>query len=501
MLNLITDRWIPVRRRDGGRDVIRPDQIAEPDVLFPDWPRADLNLACLELLVGLVFLADPPVDEVDWKQRKPDPRRLRDALAPLAPAFNLLGDGPKFLQDFEPLTGKANPVDMLFIDSAGTSTAKKNADLMVKRARYAGLEPSLAAMALYTMQAFAPSGGAGNRTSMRGGGPMVTLVRPAQGEAQNTLWSLIWANVPEGEALPAEMLTELPWMRPTRTSEKGQLATPPEEVDPHPEAFFGMPRRLSLTYVNSDQGTLVTGVVQVPWGTNYQQWIHPLSPYYHVKNETLPKHPKPGIFGYRNWQGIILQSETGDRAACLQRFLDQRPGETFRLMVGGWAMSNMSPLDFLWSEAPVFPLDSAGEALAARLVEAAEQVGYTLALNTKEGVGEAEIGSGAGARVREQFFAQTQAAFEAALDRISRGQVEAIPSEWLGTCRRVALALFDAEVLPGLADRSETRRQAAVQARRSLLGAFKGQAGMGKKIYTALQLERPKRGKKQEAVT
>ena len=196
-----------------------------------------------------------------------------------------------------------------------------------------------------------------------------------------------------------------------------------------------------------------------------------------------------------------MQSETGDRAACLQRFLDQRPGETFRLMVGGWAMSNMSPLDFLWSEAPVFPLDSTGEALAARLVEAAEQVGYTLALNTKEGVGEAEIGSGAGARVREQFFAQTQAAFEAALDRISRGQVEAIPSEWLGTCRRVALALFDAEVLPGLADRSETRRQAAVQARRSLLGAFKGQAGMGKKIYTALQLERPKHGKKQEAVT
>jgi len=58
MLNLITDAWIPVRTSDGPR-VIRPDQIAEPGVQFPNWPRADLNLACLEFLIGLVFLASP----------------------------------------------------------------------------------------------------------------------------------------------------------------------------------------------------------------------------------------------------------------------------------------------------------------------------------------------------------------------------------------------------------------------------------------------------------
>ena len=70
------------------------------------WPRADLNIACLELLIGLVYLADPPADVEDWDRRSaPDPARLREKLAAFAPAFNLLGEGPLFLQDLEPLTG------------------------------------------------------------------------------------------------------------------------------------------------------------------------------------------------------------------------------------------------------------------------------------------------------------------------------------------------------------------------------------------------------------
>jgi CRISPR system Cascade subunit CasA len=187
--------------------------------------------------------------------------RLQKALAGLAPAFNLLGAGPRFVQDYDAITGSQNPPYMLFIDSAGGSTAKKNAGLMVKRGRYPGLPLPLAAMALFTLQAFAPSDGAGNRTSMRGGGPMVALVQPEGAD----LWSLIWANVPEGEALDADDMEELPWMRPTETlKQKGQLTPQPEEEYLAPETFFGMPRRLKLTAVNSDSGPVVTGVVQTP---------------------------------------------------------------------------------------------------------------------------------------------------------------------------------------------------------------------------------------------
>ena len=128
----------------------------------------------------------------------PGPDRLRERLAPYTPAFELTGEGPRFLQDYDLLEGKPNPPDMLFIDSAGQQTAKNNADLMVRRSRYDALAPSLAAIALYTLQAHAPAGGSGNRTSMRGGGPMVTLVDPQQGRG---LWTLVWANTPMARLL------------------------------------------------------------------------------------------------------------------------------------------------------------------------------------------------------------------------------------------------------------------------------------------------------------
>ena len=176
MLNLVSDPWIPVLRRSG-RDTIRPDQIAEPDVLRPDWPRPDLNLACYELLIGLVYLAHPP-NGSDDRAHSPDAATLRAAMKPLEPAFNLLGDGPRFLQDLEALEGGGKPPDMLFIDSAGDFTVKKNADLMVRRGRYPALPLPLAAMALYTLQAFAPSGGAGmNRMIARASRARATVPR------------------------------------------------------------------------------------------------------------------------------------------------------------------------------------------------------------------------------------------------------------------------------------------------------------------------------------
>ena len=350
MLNLVSDPWIPVLRRSG-RDTIRPDQIAEPDVLRPDWPRPDLNLACFELLIGLVYLAHPPKGGDD-RANPPDAATLRTAMKPLAPAFNLLGDGPRFLQDLEALEGDGNPPEMLFIDSAGDSTAKKNADLMVRRGRYQALPLPLAAMALYTLQAFAPAGGAGNRTSMRGGGPMVTLVKPAE----EGLWPLVWANVPRGEPLEPDDLEALPWMRATETSKpvgkKSRFTVPGSDSPskPDPEVFFGQPRRLRLV---ARDGT-VTQVIQKPWGTNYSGWRHPLTPYYWKEPEHLPRHPKPGNFGYRNWRGVILQSESGLRPSTLEQYLRDIEGARCSLIVAGWAMKNMNPLDFLWSEQPVF---------------------------------------------------------------------------------------------------------------------------------------------------
>lgn len=486
MLNLISDPWIPVLRRSG-RDTIRPDQIAEPDVLRPDWPRPDLNLACYELLIGLAYLAHPPSGSDD-RANPPDSAALRAAMKPLVPAFNLLGDGPRFLQDLEPLEGNGNPPEMLFIDSAGESTARKNADLMVRRGRYEALPLPLAAMALYTLQAFAPSGGAGNRTSMRGGGPMVTLVKPTE----EGLWPLVWANVPRGRPLEPGELEALPWMRPTKTSKpvgkKSRVTVPGSDSpsSPDPEVFFGQPRRLRL----AARDGAVTQVMQKPWGTNYSGWRHPLTPYYRKDAEFLPRHPKPGSFGYRHWRGVILQSDSGLRPRTLQQYLRDIEKARCSLIVAGWAMKNMNPLDFLWSEQPVFPLSEDHERHAEASVEASEQAGFAVAACVDAGVGDGDVKSGAGQRARETFFAETQGPFEEILSSMSAGK-PFVPEEWAKTLRRVALPIFDREVLPGLADLADTRRDDAIRARSKLKAAFEGRPPFGKKIFDPLGLERP----------
>ena len=480
-LNLISDAWIPVMTT-GGRRIIRPDQIAEPGVLYPDWPRADLNIACLELLIGLVYLADPVEEVEDWAERRADPGRLRAALAPLAPAFDLGGDGPRFMQDMERLEARnapadISPPDMLFIDSAGGNTARNNADLMVRRARYPRLDPAMAAMALFTLQSQAPSGGAGNRTSMRGGGPMTTLVQPPEPD----LWSLVWANVPLGWPQGA---AALPWMRATRTSEGG--ATVHQSADGNlAEAFFGMPRRLRLVF----EGDQVIGVVQKPYGTNYAGWEHPLTPHYRVKagTEILPMHPRAGAFGYRNWLGVIAAAPDTDlrrQAAAVSDWAGRvRSTAGSSVIVAGWAMDNMKPRDFTLSREPLLA-DATQLHRLHGMIAAAETAGAALRFALKPVLGE---GTALEAQ-REEFFLRTQAPLE---ERLADLAADGTPARWLAAMRRVALDLFDAAALPGLEARQIQAVKGILDARKRLVATFAGWNKPGKDIYGELGLVVP----------
>lgn len=488
-LNLITDPWIPVIDAQGQRRWIAPWQMAEPNLIRPDWPRPDLNIACLELLIGLVFLADPPDGPADWRARRnADPARLRDKLAAFAPAFNLTGEGPLFLQDLEKLAGEANPADMLFIDSAGGNTARNNADLMVHRGRYPALDLPLAAMALYTFQAHAPAGGAGNRTSMRGGGPLVTLVDPGEG-----LWALIWANVPHGT--PGDVMG-LPWMRATRVSDKGAETVPPAGGALVVEAFFGMPRRLQL--VEGEGG--IVGVIQKPSGTNYALWVHPLTPYYRQKagEELLPVHPRAGVFGYRHWLGILAEvagSETQQVATVLKLWETRRATATrpASVLVAGWAMDNMKPRDFVLSVQPDVVLSPDAGLLLPGLIIAAEKAAVVLRGALEPLLADSVRREGE----REAYFIATENPFRARFADLQAGCPAAqVAGQWLADLRRQALLQFDALALPGLDQRETDRIQAIVTARGILLAAFAGSGKLGGEMFTQLGLVKPEPTKK-----
>lgn len=489
-LCLLSDSWIPVIR-NGESVVIRPDQIAEPNVSKLAWSRADLNLACIELLIGLFSMTDPPESDTEWKSRfhQPDAGRLRDALAPFAPYFALAGDGPRFLQDLDAFENEAEssdikPADMLHIDSAGEATESKNADLMVKRGRFPSLPLGEAAMALYTLQAFAPTGGKGNRTSMRGGGPMTVLVRPRdETETRFPLWQLVFSNVLPGSPLAAENAQEaLPWLRPTRASENGEITTP-EDVHPL-EAFFGMPRRLRLVIKDS----LVVGVVQRPYGTNYKAWEHPLTPYYRKTEadpEWFPVRSKPGRVSYRNWMGVTMKpagegNGTRRLARAVREYSSRLKPPDFELMVGGWAMDNMKPLDFLLDTYPGFRgIDEDNAEQLDRLVVASNIASAALCKALKDAC---RLDGTSANTVVEIFFSETEGAFEESVHHVINNTGGDVKEAWYGVLRNQARRMFDERVLDGLLDHDIKAIERRVIAKRNLL------ATLAKKVRRELDL-------------
>ena len=174
--NLIDDAWLPVRRLSGALAVLAPGDLTslfdDDPITALDFPRPDWNAAVCEWLIGLTFLALRPEDEEAWAERfrsPPGADALRAEFAPFAFAFNLNGDGPLAFQDFDDLVGaEPKSVSSLLIDAPGENTLKNNADLFVKRGGADSLSAGFAAAALITLQTYAPSGGAGHRTSMRG---------------------------------------------------------------------------------------------------------------------------------------------------------------------------------------------------------------------------------------------------------------------------------------------------------------------------------------------
>ena len=530
MFNLLSTPWLPAIRRSGRRCTIRPSDIVDchddDPVVALDWTRPDFNVAGMEFLAGLLATFHPPEDPHAWLdlwREAPTPDQLDAAFLPHAEAFVLDGAGPRFMQDREGLVSEPEPVELLLIEAPGASTRSKNTDLFVHRDRVARLGRAAAAMALYTFQSWAPSGGAGNRTGLRGGGPLVTMVLPGPPQHRPTLWQTIWANVPCGDpAEPADLPRILPWLAPTITSKDGRVVTP--ENAHELQAWWGTPRRIRLDFAapgvpqpcgltGVPDAVAVTSWRQRPHGANYVAWggAHPLTPTYQLKpgTERLPLHPQPGGVGYRHWLGLVLQDATGLRqpARAITTWYDERAQDAglrpnaARLLAAGFDMDNMKARGFVESIMPLpgsLDLDTQRrlERLAHRLVLSAEQVASLL----RSAVRTALFSAGATVRpdlellsaVRERLWTATEPAFFDALSCTPLPPDGEAEHAWHRLLRDTALALFDEaaplepNVPPAIHQGEIIPRQ--VRARRNLTFALRGYGKEGAALFTTLDL-------------
>ncbi len=529
--NLIDEPWLPLQRRSGEIERVQPwrinDRIDEDPFIAFAWPRPDFDGAAHELLIGLLSTAAMPASEEAWADEwldPPAPDVLERRFSTVAYAFDVDGDGPRFLQDIDPLEGAENKdVAALLIDAPGAQTLRNNADLFVKRGAVPVLSCAAAAMALYTLSCYAPSGGAGHRTSLRGGGPMTTLVVASHARYGSTLWGRLWPNVENGEQLKGRASASrldndperiFPWLAATRTSNPkahGRRTTP---ADVHPlQVYWGMPRRIRLLFeqaagrrcalTGQGDSTVVRHYKTRNYGIDYSEGFeHPLTPYYRQKSSAvvkLPVHPNPGGISYRLWPGLVVRSRDGLREpARVVRSWPQQPRQSVigsRFAAFGYDMDNMKARAWNEGEMPLWHLDGvmrdelvdfiqlavAGAATVAGLVMST--VKAALYDRPRDAAGDYGF-------IAERFYRDTEGSFYNALNDAAAA-VNANPDRddptiearrrWAPVMEKAALRLFDEHVpAEGLEDRAMHRY---VRARFYLALALRGRGRVGKSLF------------------
>jgi len=492
--NLLTDRWIEIRRQSGTRNIIRPDEMTDSFDVDPvvalDFPRPDWNAAVTEFLIGLTYIALPCEDQDDWAdyfRTPPPPDVLRQRLAPFESSFTFNGDGPRAFQDFDELAAlEPKSVSALLIDAPGENALRNNSDLFVKRDTVSALSLPYAAAALITLQTYAPSGGAGHRTSLRGGGPLTTLVTPHRtGAPEITLWDRVWANVPEkDETFTADPTALFPWLRPTLVSLKDAAVIP--EDRPLALTFFACPRRIRLIVsegicsLSRAKGAVVSAYRTQNYGANYLGWLHPLSPYREDKKSgALPLHPNSGPSDYGDWIG--WWGFNGDAAQSVKLWEKRR--KKVRALINysgmeafGYDMDNMKARQWLNARLPWIPVDDADlkksvTALISATDEAAKAVRFACKLalyGQRQGDGNYRLPENLSLDALQtpahQMWQLTQATFETQLDVLIARTRDAGPSDidirenWLKTLRKTALSVFDRFVdIDGMTDADPRR--------------------------------------------
>lgn len=539
-MNLLDEAWIPVHRKSGVQDWIAPWQIGEPDIVALDARRPDFNGTLVQFLIGLVQTTTPMNSHAEWQQwyvAPPSSETLKSWFAPVANAFEFNGDGARFMQDFSLRTAGEkdavfNDIGSLLIEAPGDNSLKENKDHFIKRGFALGLCPHCAATALFTLQTNAPSGGNGHYTSLRGGGPLTTLIVATP---VRSLWHTVWLNVRErtsflgscGDANKSAPHFIFPWLTDMHSIQAMRGKTAPIQVHPA-HVFWGMPRRIRLDQDNTVSGhcdtcgrkseKLLTRYITKPKGFDYKgAWKHPLSPYYENKpEEWLPMHPQPGGLGYKLWLGWVLGVQ-GDKkkiqpASQVSHVLENgRHKGKFRLWVFGYDMDNMKARCWYESTFPLYGLAECrkdGRELVqtgvAKWINAADHVAFLV----RSAVRSAWFSDGAEVKgdwgfIDATFWSRTESEFFRLLselveqahndsDEDTSARLQRPNNQWRTELIEAALELFDGELVGSAPIERQNPRRVA-EAHNRLRGSLYGDK---LKEILGLPVEKPSKPKK-----
>ncbi|KLU15927.1 MULTISPECIES: type I-E CRISPR-associated protein Cse1/CasA [Xenorhabdus] len=485
-MNLVKDAWLTFRMRNGSEKKLPLTAIGDPAVVDFSLPRADFQGAAYQLAIGLLQTVFAPEDEDEWYefyQQAPTQADLQTAFHRAEHAFNLTGNGPLFMQDFDSLAErKPSNISGLLIESPGEKTLKDNTDHFIKRNQCDVISPEMAAIALFTLQINAPAGGVGHRVGLRGGGPLTTLIQPQEPDA--SLWQKLWLNVINRErwSYPDPDLNSsdvFPWLGKTHISQ-----TAGTEIYAHNvhelHMYWAMPRRIRLEIEDKPAICQLTGRAthlsvasyrSQNYGNNYSgTWQHPLTPYrWNPKKpdeEHLSVKGQPSGVTYKIWDSLIFSDDKqGQQAAQVvdhfhqinDYFADEQ-SSTPRLWVFGYDMDNMKARGWYSTTLPLFSMPIEKKDAVFRRVKTLQNLSANALTQCRTQIKSAwfrrpnEI-KGDMSFIDATFYQRTQAAFFKAVRQIvsSQHKASSLSTEdaktWLYQLRNTCFDLFDEFVL------------------------------------------------------
>jgi len=506
-MNLIKDVWLPITRKDGTNYKIAFWQLLdnyEDNPIVELWaPRPDFRNALYQLLIGIIQVAAMPSDEDVWAELWEQPYLsdvFKEKILKYEHCFEIDSAGPAFMQDFDLSEGEEKPVSTLLIEAPGDKTIRDNSDHFIKRDTVNKINPYWSAIALYTLQTFAPSGGAGHRVGLRGGGPLTTMLLPTNG---GTLWEKIWINVlcsDDIDGLPGNIQHTndsdiFPWMKETKESNKKGTDLLPSECNPL-HAFFGMPRRIRLKFSNTNGSCdltgetsemLVTTYITKNYGNNYNgPWLHPLNAYsFNPKKPEeipLPIKAQPGGVYYRHWLGLVLKSEVVFPAKVVQLLQSSEERKNivrkkgFILWAAGFDMDNMKARCWYESTMPVFAIEKSKLDYLSVFINSFINNAQKSAIYLKSGVKAAWFNSpkevkGDISFLETSFWQNTEKEFyeilKESIDNIeSPSEMNLIVERWKKVLNEETLRLFDTWALAQQEDGLDMKR--VIKARNEL---------------------------------
>ncbi len=509
-MNLVKDPWLPFKLRDGSVQTLPISAIIRADIVDFALPRADFQGAAYQFAIGLLQTVLAPEDEITWHEyfeQAPTEDVLNQAFNQVQHAFNLSGDGPLFMQDYDPIEhGSLKSISNLLIETPGENGINENKDHFIKRDQCDVMSQEMVALALFTLQLNGPPNKAckGGRVGLRGAGPLTTLITPST--EKSTLWIKLWLNVMNLDFLKWKTPnfndgSVFPWLAPTISSvPNGKVSNEIYEDDVHPlHVYWAMPNRIRLKLVEGNFLCAITGVqtqfatkdyLILGHGNNYSgHWNHPLTPYQYDKKEDTYRSIKGSSdsITYRVWESITFTSEINKLrcAKVVSHFYSVLPLfiKNIRHVPNLWMFSydfDKARVDGWYSTTmPIFAMPVEKQEQALRVVKQIQELAEKALYQSKASIESAWFDDNTTSQKKTKrdlsfistaFWQRSEAAFFTAVAALIP-HAECPPNvakTWLQILRNICVDLFDEYALSELGNaRSMAKR---IQARQALVG-------------------------------